>query len=94
MSSKTHDVTTKVGEFQQNGETKARWKNVGSLIKTDKGSMVLLLDRTFNPAGVPGEGNSESVMLQFFKVDNDRQQQKSQAPVDAGNPYEDDIPFS
>lgn len=92
MSSKTHDLVVKTGEYQSGGDTKARWLNVGSAVKAESGKTVFLLDRTFNPAGVSGEGNSESVMIQAFPVDENRQQSQKQAPATDG--FEDSqIPF-
>lgn len=80
---KTHDLVVKTGEYQQNGETKARWQNVGAVVKTEKGS-VLLLERWFNPAGITGDGNSENILVRMMPADRDRQ-----APAAVGS----DVPF-
>jgi len=71
MSKRTHDLIVKTGTYEQNGEEKARWQNVGSVIQTDKGS-IILFNRTFNPAGVVGEENSESVLVQMMPVDREQ----------------------
>lgn len=84
---KTHDLVVKTGEYQQNGETKARWQNVGAVIKTDKGH-VLLMERWFNPAGISDENSSDNVLIRMMPADRERQQQQQQPA-----PSFDDAPF-
>lgn len=69
MSVKTHSVSVKVGEYQKDGETKGRYLRVGSVMKNEDGGTFILLDRTFNPAGVPNPQNKDSVLLSVFKED-------------------------
>lgn len=64
---KTHDALIVTGTYQKDGETKKRYKNVGALMHGDHGPY-LLLDRTFNPAGVPGQEGKESVLISFSAV--------------------------
>lgn len=59
---KTHDLVAKVGER----DGKAIWKNVGVLMEGDKGPYVLL-DKTFNPAGVPSQDGKTSIILSAFE---------------------------
>lgn len=61
---KKYDIVAKVGEYQKDGATKAKYKNVGAVILSEDGSPYIMLDRTFNPAGMPGSG--ESVPLSLF----------------------------
>jgi hypothetical protein len=68
---KTHDLVVKTGEYEQNGETKARWQNVGAVIKTEKGS-VLLLERWFNPAGIVDAKGGENVLVRMMPADRER----------------------
>lgn len=70
MSKKIKDVAVKTSEYQdsQTGEVKARWLNVGAVMKDDKGDSYLVLDRTFNPAGVPNPENRSNVILGLFDV--------------------------
>ena len=68
---KTHDLVVKTGEYESNGETKARWQNVGAVVKTEKGS-VLLLERWFNPAGIVDVG-SDNVLIRMMPADRERQ---------------------
>lgn len=73
---KTHDLAVKVGEYtDSSGAKKGRWLNVGRVMASDDGGEVWLLDKTFNPAGVPdlnGKGG-DSVLLSKFPV-RDRNQ--------------------
>lgn len=67
---KKFDVVCKTGTYTSNGEEKARWLNVGAVIE-GKNGLVLLLNRTFNPAGVQGE-EGENVILSLFPADRDK----------------------
>ncbi len=105
---KVYDIVVKVGEYQAgNGETKARYLNVGSMMQKDDGGKFILLDRTFNPAGVPNPDGRSNVILSLF--DSNRreggqrqqqpQQQQSQSrrppPSGAGSgDMDDDVPFA
>jgi len=70
MATKIRDIAVKTGEYQDNqGQTKGRWQNVGSLMKNDDGGEFIILHRWFNPAGVPNPENKDSVLLSCFKMD-------------------------
>lgn len=78
MARKIRDITVKTGEYQDRntGETKGRWQNVGSLMQNDEDqSYFIVLDRTFNPAGVPNPENRSSVILSCFVPRDQRQSQ-------------------
>lgn len=105
MPKKIKDLMVKVDEYTNSkGEKKARWQNVGAEMESDDGSKYLLLERWFNPAGVPdlsGKG-AKSIMLWRFDVkNNDGGNNQSAAPASpaAGakqqsqNDFNDDIPF-
>lgn len=66
---KIMDITVKTGEYQdpQSGMTKGRYQNVGSLMLGDDGRQFIILDRTFNLAGVPNPQNRPSVILSLFE---------------------------
>lgn len=105
MPRKIKDLMVKVDEYTNSkGEKKSRWQNVGAEMESDDGSKYLLLERWFNPAGVPdlsGKG-AKSIMLWRFDV-KDREGGNSQsgpaAPAAAGpgqqtkDNFNDDIPF-
>ena len=62
---KIYDAAVAVREYQTNsGETKKQWQNVGAVLQFDDGGMCLILDKHFNPAGIPGDGG---VRVSFFE---------------------------
>lgn len=73
---KIKDIAVKTGEYtdRNTGESKNRYQNVGALMKNDDGSVFILLQRTFNPAGV--NSDRETVLLSCFDLrEQDGQQQ-------------------
>ena len=98
---KKYDLVVKVGEYTDSqGQTKGRFKNVGVMMEGDKGPY-LLLDRTFNPAGVGGNEGRESIIVSLYEPKDGGQpsagqQQHSAAKANAyqsQRPIEDDVPF-
>jgi hypothetical protein len=95
---KKFDLVVKVGEYTDNqGQTKGRFKNVGVMMEGDKGPYILL-DRTFNPAGVGGNDGRESIIVSLYEPkDNGGQQAHSAAKANAYQPaardLDDDVPF-
>ena len=75
---KLYDLAVSTGKYQdQSGATKSRWKNIGAVMPGKDGSKYLLIDRTFNPAGLPvtldDSGNPrDSISVSLFEVDNSR----------------------
>lgn len=68
-SKKFRDIVVKVGEYtdRNTGETKGRYENVGALMQSDTDqSFFIMLKRTFNPAGVTGSDNRESILLNCY----------------------------
>lgn len=101
MAKKLYDLAVKTGTYtNKNGEEKGRWLNVGAVMLSDDGSKFIMLQRTFNPAGVPdlsGRGG-ESVLLSMFEPkDKDDNGQVSRGnntrPVKSMEDLDDDIPF-
>jgi hypothetical protein len=100
MATKIRDIAVKTGTYTDGqGQEKGRWQNVGSLMRNDDGGEFIILNRWFNPAGVPNPDNKDSVLLSCFKMDNQNQaapQQKPQqppAPQGGYGYYDDDIPM-
>ena len=89
--SKTHDLAVKVGEYQKNGETKGRYENIGQIL-SDGENKLLMVKRTFNPAGVPNPDGKDSVIISTFKV-QERDAAKPSKPQQSSEPFEDEIPF-
>lgn len=98
MTRKKYDLAVKVGEYtDSNGQTKARYQNIGAVLEKEDGGKFLMLARWFNPAGVPdfnGKGG-ESVLVSMFEPKNGNQQTQSSPPPDPPTVknYDDDIPF-
>lgn len=94
MSRRKYDVVARIGEYQdREGNTKGRFQNVGAVIQTDNGH-ALILERWFNPAGLPNPDNRSGVLLSLFepkaKDSTPAQQPSQQQP--SPDP-DDDIPF-
>ena len=63
---KTHDLAVKVGEYEKDGQKKAKYENVGVVLEGQHGQYILL-KKTFNPAGVDSDG--ENIFISMFPVD-------------------------
>ena len=60
---KIKDLAVKTGEYTtKDGQTKGRYLNVGCIMEGDKGSFILL-DKTFNPAGIQSENGSALISI-------------------------------
>jgi len=77
MPKKTYDIAVKVGEYEQGGETKGRYENVGAILKGDNGSFIIM-KRTFNPAGVPNPDERDTCLLSLFPA------KEKEQPADEG----------
>ena len=92
MATKKYDAAVKTGEYRdRDGNTKARYENIGTVMMGDNGPY-LVLKRTFNPAGVPNPENRDSLIVSFFEPRDEQQQRPASKPTpkqaDPG-----DIPF-
>ena len=87
---KSYDLSVKIGEYQKDGQTKNRYVKVGAVMMGDNGPFILL-ERTFNPAGVPNPENKTSCLVSMFKADENFQasQNAVQSAVGAQNPPQD-----
>jgi len=83
---KIYDLVVKVGEYQKDGQAKAKNKNIGIVMQNDKG-MYIIMDRTFNPAGVPNPDNKESLFISMYEAKSDA----AKHTVDKGNAYQEDL---
>lgn len=63
---KTHDLVVTTGEYQSGGQTKKRYKNIGAVFRNANGSYIML-DKTFNPAGVPGNADRDTIIVSMFE---------------------------
>jgi hypothetical protein len=94
---KKYDIVATVGTYQKGGETKNRFKNVGVMMEKD-GKPFLLLERTFNLAGLPNPQGKDTVLLSLYEPKdkgsdyNQGLQQKGNV-ADSNNDLSDEIPF-
>ena len=66
---KIRELVVKTGSYRdREGNEKPRWKNVGSLMESEDGGKFILLDTTFNPAGVPNPDNRDNVLISIFEL--------------------------
>jgi len=63
MAQKVSDLAVRTGTKP---DGKGRYKNIGSVMQGDNGQF-LIIDRTFNPAGVPNPDNRDSVLVSVFE---------------------------
>ena len=100
---KKYDLVVKVGEYTDGqGQTKGRFKNVGVMMEGQNGPYILL-DRTFNPAGVGGNDGRESIIVSLYEPKQDGNQPSpaqhahSTAKANAYQPQpralDDEVPF-
>lgn len=68
MTKKLYDLTVKTGEYiDREGNTKANWLTIGALMEGNDGNMFAMIERTFNPAGVPFKEGSRSILVSCFE---------------------------
>ena len=95
---KKYDLVVKVGEYTDGqGQTKGRFKNVGVVMDGQNGPYILL-DRTFNPAGVGGNDGRESIIVSMYEPKQDGDQSTQQRPAAPAQrapqrPLDDEVPF-
>lgn len=78
---KKYNLAVKTGEYQKDGQTKGRYQNVGAIMESEKGQFILL-EKTFNPAGI--QDGKNSVLIHMFE------EKKEQGNAAFDN---DEIPF-
>lgn len=68
MANKKYDVVCKTGSWtDKEGKTKNKYINVGTVFSNDDGREFMVLNRSFNPAGIINPDNKEAVILSFFE---------------------------
>ena len=80
--SKVKDLVVKVREYEKDGQKKAEWLNIGVIMNGENGDYILL-NRTFNPAGLPNPDDRTTVLVSMF----DTKPREQQPPA-----FNDDIP--
>lgn len=89
---KKYDLAVKTGTYLAGGETKNRYQNVGAVMEGDNG-MFVVLNRHFNPAGVPFNDGRDQILISCFepKARDGQPQQRPAAKQEAFD--ESDTPF-
>jgi len=98
MSKKVYDLAVKIGTYKnRDGEEKAEYLNIGAIIEKDDGGRFMLMNRTFNPAGVPNPDNNKTFIVSMFSAEKKNEDKPAESSTPAGgtdNPFsDDDIPF-
>ena len=94
---KLYDLAVKTGEYtNRDGDTKGRYENIGSILEMQDGGKMILLKRTFNPAGVPHKDGSDQIIVSMFGPKEQGQSSGGGAPSGGGgggSAGDDDIQF-
>ena len=85
---KKYDLVAVTGEYvNAQGETKKQYKNVGAVMQGENG-FYMLLDRTFNAAGLPNPDHRSNCIISMFEP-KDRQ---AKQPAQADEAFDADVP--
>lgn len=103
---KAYDLAVVTWSYtDRTGQQKHRYQNVGVVMEKDDGGKFILLERSFNPSGVPYDATKgNTILLSMFEPKQDGQSsmsgsQRAEAPASkpagAGkaDDFTDDIPF-
>lgn len=86
---KLYDLAVVTRKYTDNGgNEKAVWKNIGSILETKNGGKIILIDRTFNPAGVPCEEGRDQIMISMFTPKERDATQREEHIADKANAYQ------
>jgi len=89
-SKKLMDLAVKTGEYtNKEGAVKGIYENIGAVMESD-GRKYILLNRTFNPAGLPNPDNRSTIIVSLFEP---RGKESAPAPKTNFDDMESDIPF-
>lgn len=104
MARKIKNAVVKAGEYQDRntGERKSRWLTIGAVMRNDDGSEFMILERHFNPAGLPDKDGRGTVIVNFWDP-QDQGDRPGRGGSGAGSgagagggaaaPLDDEIPF-
>lgn len=81
---KIKDLAVKVGE--------KNWINIGCIMEKDDGGKFMIMNRTFNPAGVPNPENRDTLIVSMFDV---KEKSTADKVSDAfnGTQVNEEVPF-
>lgn len=69
MATKTHDLCVVVDTYEKDEQTKNKYLNIGAVMKSENNgetNTYILMDRTFNPAGVKNPDNRSNLLVSVF----------------------------
>lgn len=67
MAKLVKDLSVIVGTYiNKEGEQKNRYQTIGNIMESDDGNHFILLNRTFNIAGVPNPENRDAVVVGIY----------------------------
>lgn len=88
MAKRLYELAVRVGEYTKDGETKGRFMSVGSVMQSDDGGQFIMLNRAFNPAGVPvKDPASDSILIGCYTPKPKGAAGGKNAPADADVPF-------
>lgn len=99
MNKKKYDLAVKIGSYtDREGKEKGKYLNIGVIIEKEDGGRFMIMNRTFNPAGVPNPENKDTFIVSMFSADRDSEPENDTPPQRAqnepDNPFDDsEIPF-
>lgn len=68
MTRKIYDLAVVTGTYESQGQTKNRYQNIGVMLEKDDGGRFIMLERWFNPAGVPHDpSRGSSILISMFE---------------------------
>ena len=88
MPTKVYDLKVITGSYTgRDGKQHNNYKNVGSVMQNDKGEKFIMIDATFNPAGVPHKEGSSTIAIWLNTPKDDKPQntapsQRTSTPPD------------
>lgn len=105
MATKLYDMAVSTGSWTGNdGKEHKNWLKIGRVMKSDKGTAYIMLNTSFNPAGVPHKEGDDCISVALFpprdKEQNNQSAQennnysyRSNTPPNDWQPDDDNIPF-
>ena len=90
---KKYALAVKTGSYtDSSGKEKGRYQNVGCVLEKDDGGKFILLERTFNPAGVANPDGKSTVIISMFEPKNGDGEKPAAEPAKTLEEV-DSIPF-
>lgn len=66
---KIKDLCVVTRKYQtRDGQEKSNYLNIGAILQKDDGGKFMILNRHFNPAGIPNPENKDTLIVSMFDV--------------------------